>query len=53
MGRNRKYNILSIDWDFYSDASLSEILYSFPDVGNEDIGELFQDEIWSVNYPRP
>lgn len=42
--------ILSIDWDYFIDASLSERMRMFPDGGTENVPLFVQNIIWSSHY---
>lgn len=44
------YNVLSIDWDYFSNATLSQRLRLFPDGGNENIGSLLSNIVWGTRY---
>lgn len=44
---------LSIDWDFFIDATSEERLYMFPDGGNENINTSLRDYIWDSRYRIP
>lgn len=44
------YNVLSVDWDYFSDATLSQRLRLFPDRGNENLGSLLSNIIWGTRY---
>ena len=45
-----KLNVLSIDWDYFIDATYDERLMSFPDGGNEAIGSGLSNYVWSMRY---
>jgi hypothetical protein len=47
---NRK--ILSIDWDYFIDASLDERSLYFPDGGNEELSMHIQNIIWVSRYMK-
>lgn len=43
-------NILSVDWDYFSDCTDEERLTLFPDGGNEEIGLGVSLQIWNFCY---
>lgn len=43
-------NILSIDWDYFIDATYQERFFCFPDSGNEYMSDSLKDIIWSTKY---
>lgn len=45
--------VLSIDWDYFMDASYSERMMLFPDGGNEELPEVVQSIIWGGRYGDP
>lgn len=45
----KKY-ILSVDWDYFIDASALDRNMLFPDGGNENLSSLVQDIIWANRY---
>ena len=45
--------ILSIDWDYFINATAEQRLLLFPDGGNENISYDLQDFIWSSRYTDP
>lgn len=44
------FNVLSIDWDYFIDASMSKRMELFPDGGNENLSPMLSDIIWSTKY---
>lgn len=42
--------ILSIDWDYYIDATANERIELFPDGGNENIPSYIRDYLWVSHY---
>lgn len=42
--------ILSIDWDYFIDASLTQRMTMFPDGGTEHVPLFVQDIIWATHY---
>lgn len=46
-------NILSIDWDFFVDATANERYMLFPDNGNENISNDIQNICWAGRYIDP
>lgn len=42
--------VLSIDWDYFINATAEERYSLFPDGGNEDIPYYIQDIIWTTHY---
>ena len=44
---------LSIDWDFFVDATMTQRLVMFPDGGNESLGTTFSNYIWDTLYRNP
>lgn len=42
--------ILSIDWDYFINATCNQRTYLFPDGGNENIGEYLSNIIWQTRY---
>jgi hypothetical protein len=42
--------VLSVDWDYFVDASEEERVYLFPDGGNEGISGSISDIVWSSRY---
>lgn len=51
-----KLKILSIDWDYFIDASADERAWMFPDGGNENLPPSLQSVIWANHYgqfPQP
>lgn len=47
---NGIYNVLSIDWDYFIDATMAQRMELFPDGGNENLGMSLQNSIWSSRY---
>lgn len=47
---SERLNVLSIDWDYFIDASASDRLMLFPDGGNENLSNSIQDIIWMGRY---
>lgn len=45
--------ILSLDWDYFINATAEQRLLLFPDGGNENISYDLQDFIWSSRYSNP
>lgn len=45
-----KYNVLSIDWDYFIDATSDERLLLFPDGGTEDVSLSLSNYIWAIRY---
>ena len=45
-----RLNILSIDWDYFINATMSERCSLFPDGGNENIPSVIQNTVWSGYY---
>jgi hypothetical protein len=43
-------NVLSVDWDYFIDATDKDRLMYFPDVPNENYPKAIQDTIWSSLY---
>lgn len=41
---------LSVDWDYFVDASLEDRCYKFPDGGNEDLDFQLQNIVWRFRY---
>lgn len=46
----KRINVLSIDWDYFIDASLPVRHALFPDGGNEDLAEQIRSVIWLGLY---
>ena len=46
------FNILSIDWDYFINASANERLLYFPDVPNEKYNKSVQNSIWVSRYSQ-
>lgn len=44
---------LSIDWDFFIDATDVQRLTMFPDGGNENLPDSLRDYIWDTHYRNP
>ena len=44
---------LSIDWDFFIDATLEQRMTMFPDGGNENLPASIRDYIWDTYYRNP
>ena len=42
--------ILSIDWDYFCDATIEEIMRLFPDGGNENLPLFLSNIIWASRY---
>ena len=42
--------ILSIDWDFFVNATAAQRYTLFPDGGNENLNKDIQDYIWRIHY---
>lgn len=47
---SERLNVLSIDWDYFIDATAGERSDLFPDGGNENFPYSLQDIIWSSHY---
>lgn len=47
---SERLNVLSIDWDYFIDASAADRLMLFPDGGNENLSTTLQDIVWSGRY---
>ena len=45
-----KLNVLSIDWDYFIDATYDERIMNFPDGGNEAISSGVSNYVWSMRY---
>lgn len=45
--------VLSIDWDYFISANMSERAVLFPDGGAEEVSEYVQDMIWMGRYVDP
>ena len=45
-----KFRILSIDWDYFINATADERAFYFPDSGNEHLPEFLQNSIWASRY---
>ena len=45
--------ILSIDWDYFINATATQRSMLFPDGGNENISYALQDFIWNSHYSSP
>lgn len=45
-----KLNVLSIDWDYFIDATETERLILFPDGGNERLGADLRSYVWTMRY---
>lgn len=45
--------ILSIDWDYFINATAVQRVLLFPDGGNENISYTLQDFIWNSHYSSP
>lgn len=45
-----RYNVLSIDWDYFIDCSIAERHSLFPDGGNENISLDLSNIIWYTRY---
>lgn len=48
MSENLK--VLSIDWDYFIDASMLERSMMFPDGGNESLSDAIADFVWATRY---
>ena len=48
--REERLNVLSIDWDYFINASIGERLELFPDGGNENLPDGLGQLIWSGRY---
>lgn len=48
----KKINILSIDWDYFINATNRERSKNFPDGGTEDMPEAIKDVIWATLYAK-
>lgn len=46
----KTFNILSIDWDYFIDASLNQRNLMFPDCSNETRPQFLKDTIWMTVY---
>lgn len=44
---------LSIDWDFFIDADMTQRCTMFPDGGNENLPDPLRDYIWDTYYRNP
>lgn len=44
---------LSVDWDFFIDATDEQRLMMFPDGGNENLPTSIRDYIWDTHYRHP
>ena len=42
--------VLSIDWDYFIDASCDDRIMYFPDGGNENMCEMLQNIVWGSRY---
>lgn len=48
-----RLNVLSIDWDYFVDASMEDRVRLFPDGGNENIPTVLGNFIWTSRYVVP
>ena len=44
---------LSVDWDFFIDATSDQRILMFPDGGNENLPTSIRDYIWDTHYRHP
>lgn len=49
----RMLRVLSIDWDYFINASMEERMMLFPDGGNENLPMAILDSIWMTRYENP
>lgn len=49
----KEYNILSIDWDYFIDATKKQRASLFPDGGTEALPIGIQEAIWVARYTNP
>lgn len=53
MKKLKPLKVLSIDWDYFIDATETQRLMLFPDGGNENLGIKLTTNIWTTHYlPR-
>lgn len=50
---NKTLKILSIDWDYFINASLEQRMLLFPDCPSENYSKAIQNLIWSGRYSDP
>lgn len=48
-----QYNILSVDWDYFINATIHYRASHFPDGGSESLPEFMQNTIWMGRYTHP
>lgn len=46
----KRLNVLSLDWDYFVNASEYERMSLFPDGGNENLSNTIRDVVWSSHY---
>lgn len=46
----KPFRVLSIDWDYFVNATLNERLEMFPDGGNENLPDGISKFVWSTRY---
>lgn len=44
---------ISVDWDFFIDATFDQRVMMFPDGGNENLPTSLRDYIWDTHYRHP
>jgi len=42
--------VLSLDWDYFLDTTLEERVTQFPDSGNENLGNIVSNMVWTTRY---